>query len=699
MSLWTNHPFLRITIVFALGILSARLDASPPVDSLFWLSIAIFIFAIGIKLLFKKISNSYIGNLILSAVFFVGAYHYESTDTSSQKNALNNSWENCQASIGIINSFPIEKEKYVVYEVLLSMGIRDTVIFENSTTLLLYEKKDSVTRPRNYGDKIRIEGHPFLIGGAKNPYEFDFSHYMADRHIYFQQFVTPEQITHLSSHQANDLMAAILRVRSHFEEIIKSQINNKDEQAIVLALLLGIKGQLDTEVKAAYAAAGAMHVLAVSGLHVSIIYFILNWLFRGIPPGSFKRFACPAISIIALWIYALLTGFSPSIIRAVTMFSIIIFAKILDRKTQVYNSLAFAAFVLLLFDPMFLFNVGFQLSFLAVTGIVYIYPQLYALWKIHNRVGDFFWKLVCVSLAAQIATFPLSIYYFHQFPSYFLVANMVVIPAAFVIMILGLTMLAFGSLSGWIGWLLEYLVGLINTFVGFFTKLDGSVIDWIYISGFQTTLIYAAIILFFALFKYRRFSYAWMIILIISIFSIDKTIELNQRHAKEELVFYSLSKGQLIDQTVQFQATLFALDSTLKLEDHVRHVEPYRLRNALLKPKDVKIMTAELKDFAKLSVLNERRTLFINHNFDINQIQFRLKSDIVVLSNHSVDSLSILDQVVDFNTVIMDNTNSPQYIERLKKEAINLNLSLVSLKDKAYVISSSRNQKFLDMLF
>ncbi|SMD32309.1 competence protein ComEC [Reichenbachiella faecimaris] len=700
MSLWTNRPFLRIILAFALGILAARHDFTISLLALQYLILSLFILVVVVKAVFKNTPNIILANLLLVSIGLIGMHHYGSSNSYNKRLLIQSTWNECKAFIGTITSFPTEKEKYMVYHVDVNLGIQDSGFLNIPTKILLYEKKAAEQNSTLvYGDKVRIEGHPYLIDEAKNPHEFDFAKYMADQHIYLHQFVTHDQITLIGKHKANALMSAVYRIRSHFESVIKSNINGKDEEAIVLALLLGIKGQLNPEIKTAYATAGAMHVLAVSGLHVSIIYFLLNWLFKGIPPGNFKRFVTPTISIMALWLYALLTGFSPSILRAVTMFSCMIFAKILDRKNQVFNSLSFVAFVLLIFDPTFLFNIGFQLSFLAVAGIVYLYPKLYQFWDIQNRVGDYLWQLVCVSLAAQIATFPLSIYYFHQFPSYFLIANLIVIPVAFAIMILGLGVLAFGSFTPWIGWFLEELVGFMNCFVARIQVLDGSVIDWIYMSSFQTFLIYMAIIAFLCLLRYKKISYAWLMLFIITGFSLDRIWHILIRSNTNDMAFYSMGKSPIIDQVEKFEAQLFTLDSIFDFEKLEQHISPNRIHNLLPPPRSPHLISTQLGSFARMHIFKNKRTLFFTQPFDVNQIQFRLKADIVVISNQAIDSLTILDRIVDFKEVIIDQTNHPFYANRLKSEAKSLKMNLFSLHDQAHLVSLSRNQKFLDMLF
>lgn len=699
MFFWANHPVLRISLVFVLGIIVSRHGITLSENTCLWLAFSFFLFALSGQLLLQKSFNSIGGNFLLMAIFLLGILRYEQTNQPSDLQHSLKAWTKCQSYVGTITSFPNKKEKYNTYQVKLEMGVIDSAYISSPLRLLLYEKKDSLSfSSRNYGDRILINGHPSLIAQPKNPFEFDYSRYLGDQQIHLQHFVFPSQIETIEKNQGSPLMSAVYRVRSHFEQIIKSQIRGKDEQAIVLALLLGIKEQLGSDIKASFAASGAMHVLAVSGLHVSIIYFILNWLFRSLPSGDVKRFLVPTLSIVALWFYALLTGFSPSILRAVSMFSIIIFAQILNRKSQVFNSLAFAAFILLIINPFYLFNVGFQLSFMAVAGIVYIYPKIYPLWNVQNRIGDYFWKLICVSIAAQIATFPLSLYYFNQFPTYFLLTNLVIIPTAFVVMVLGIATLFLNPIINWLGLILEYLVSFMSWCVEQVEQLHGSVLDWIHISGFEMTMIYFSIISFFALLKYRRTSFAWIIVLVISAFCLERTFSIVEQFKSRKLIFYSVGNQPIIDHVQSFNAELLSVDSISNFTKQIRHISPYRLHHFLPKPQHPKI-AVPLGDFAKMIVVEGQKLLFIHKPFKGHKIKFRLVSDIVIISNQSIRSLDELSKKIEFKEIVIDNSNSHSYLNQLVKEAHQMKVKLHTLQDQAYLISLSRNEKLLNLLF
>ncbi|WP_319479987.1 ComEC/Rec2 family competence protein [uncultured Draconibacterium sp.] len=215
-------------------------------------------------------------------------------------------------------------------------------------------------------------------------------------------------------------------------------------------------------------------MLAVSGLHVGILFFAFTFCFGFLQKRKIGKFIYVMLSISLLWCYAFITGLSPSVLRACTMFSLVIIAGNINRRANIYNTLAASAFLLLWVNPNNLFEVGFQLSYMAVFGIVFLQPRIAGLWTVKNKVGLFFWNLICVSIAAQIATFPLSAYYFNQFPTYFLLSNIVVIPAAMLLIPLGLGLLAFSkipllatSIAFIVKWIIKSVYFLLSSFESF----------------------------------------------------------------------------------------------------------------------------------------------------------------------------------------------------------------------------------------
>lgn len=191
----------------------------------------------------------------------------------------------------------------------------------------------------------------------------------------------------------------------------------------------------------AYSKTGTMHVLSVSGMHVGIVFLVLSFLFK--PLDKFHALSYFRIFLIvpAIWFYAMISGFSSPVCRAALMISLVVIGKVLHRNLNSYHIIAISAFFLLLYNPFFLFDVGFQLSYLAVFGLVYFHPKLYQLFHFHNKIFDYLWSYCALSIAAQLATFPLGLYYFHQFPLYFLLSNLLILLPVTLIMYLGILLL------------------------------------------------------------------------------------------------------------------------------------------------------------------------------------------------------------------------------------------------------------------
>ncbi|MFT5917543.1 MAG: competence protein ComEC, partial [Bacteroidia bacterium] len=508
---WTPIIFVRFVFFFCLGILfHIHLDFEIPYvgSALLFLWLSYVVFALfASKKWFRK-SNTIIGLNALLLLFLFGYYltdwrtesnspqhllhiadtieYYEATIVSEVQEKTNSRKAELQVSrIRIDSNWQIVEGKIIAY----------------------FSKKDSSYQPK-YGDKLIVKGSPQLLQPPANPYEFDYKRYLEFHQIHHQHFLRKPNYEFIRYEPNSEIYALSLKIRHQADSIFRANIASDQEYAIATALVLGVKDGLDNSIKTAYSSAGAMHVLAVSGLHVGIIYQIVAWIFlfgKRRKPKKNWLFLVATISI--LWIYAFITGLSPSVLRAVTMFSVVVLAKVIARQSNIYNTLAVSAFILLLWNPYLLMQVGFQLSYVAVIGIVYIQPKLAQLWDVENRIGKFFWQMTCVSVAAQIATFPIGLLYFHQFPTYFWLSNFVVIPAASVILQLGLLLLVFCWLdfvASAIGWCLKWFILGLNWLVFKIQELPGSLIQGVDISVFETWLIYGCIFSVLLLFAFRK---------------------------------------------------------------------------------------------------------------------------------------------------------------------------------------------------
>jgi competence protein ComEC len=245
----------------------------------------------------------------------------------------------------------------------------------------------------------------------------------------------------------NIFFSTIYKMREYFLSILSTYVRDRNQFAVASAIMLGYNDYMNGDITRAYASSGALHVLSVSGLHVGIMFFMLNVLLKFMDNRGRKLEITKSVSIILfIWLYACLTGLSPSVLRSAMMFSLIQSGTLLKRHVNTFNIVFGSAVVLMLFNPFIVTEVGFRLSYLAVLGIIYLQPKIYSLWAFKNWFLDKAWMIVAVSLAAQIATFPLSLLYFHQFPNLFLISNLVVIPVSNLILFLGTGLFAVGTI-------------------------------------------------------------------------------------------------------------------------------------------------------------------------------------------------------------------------------------------------------------
>lgn len=262
-----------------------------------------------------------------------------------------------------------------------------------------------------------------------------------------------------------------------------------DAYAVVAAMALGDKAQLTKELKNTYAVTGAAHILALSGLHLSIIYTLLSLLL-------YRRrwqVVSQVLIISCIWLFVFLVGMSASVVRSAVMLTVYALLSLGDRNRMSVNTLAFTAIVMLMVHPLSLFDIGFQLSFLAVLSILVWYPVFESLFpqsflKSH-RVVRWLWSLLGVSCAAQLGTAPLVAYYFGRFSSLFLMTNFVVIPFAPLILYLVLAVLLVPSLA----YLLIYIVSALNTVLAFVASISWVSIEELHPSILQIIMVYVII--------------------------------------------------------------------------------------------------------------------------------------------------------------------------------------------------------------
>jgi len=340
----------------------------------------------------------------------------------------------------------------------------------------------------SYGQVYLIPARFNLIPAPGNPAEFDSKTWMANQHIYHQAFLSSEELIFLPQQRGSTLIRFALKLRKQQVELYRSLIKSDEAFAVAATLILGYRAELDAETMAAYAKTGTIHALSVSGMHVAMVYLILEYALGWMNRKAALKWLKLIVILALVWFYTLITGCSASVLRSAIMLSMLILTKSLHKNTGGYHILALSAFFLLFYDPCLLWDAGFQLSYLAVFGLIYLHPRIYALlsfscWPLRQA-----WGIISVSLAAQLFTWPLSLYYFHQFPVYFLVSNLFIALPVAILMYAGLAILLFRLY--WLAGPFEWLLTFMNHGLEQIASLPCSTIHAVWISKTELALLF-----------------------------------------------------------------------------------------------------------------------------------------------------------------------------------------------------------------
>lgn len=689
---WIPFAMVRIAAVFMAGILLSIYYPeviSQELATVFLIIFTVIYFLVRFFLNRSPSIKVATGSIGLGVIFFAGYLNVILKMESHQTGHVLQSKERIVAYETKLISPAEEKEKSwkrigSIRAIRTETGWRSA-----SGKVNLYWPKSENVSLLDYGDVLLINAAPREIDSPYNPYEFDFKRFLGFKNIYHQQFVKQGEWTLLKKSDEHGALFYAHRARNWSVASIKKFISSPREQGIVIALVLGVTDGLDNELLNAYAASGAMHVLAVSGLHVSIIYGILLFFFRPLGKSAEGQWIVAVVSLVLLWAYAFITGLSPSVLRAVTMFSFVAIAKPVGRNTNIYNTLAASAFCLLIYDPYLIMSVGFQLSYLAVLGIVYLQRPLYNLWEVRSAIMNWVWQITCVSIAAQIATFGLGLLYFHQFPVYFLLSNLFVIPGSFVVLVGGILLLIlspFVTFASWLGVALEWFVKIMNEGVFIVEQLPFSLINGIYISAFQCFLLFLFILGGLLLIQCRKFQPVYLMTTSVVLFVI-----LSWHHTYTEIdklnwTVYRV-QGHPVMEWTKNGSSFFLTDSAFR-DDNKKirfHIQPSRLVYGVRKVHSVCSLPKSFKGL-QFYCMNKKTFLWIKTKEF--QLPERVAVDYVIVSNNAIKSFNQIGDHINFNQVVFDSSNSYRYCERLESEAKAMNkTSYFVLKEGAFILN------------
>ena len=402
------------------------------------------------------------------------------------------------------------------------------------------------------GDHIVVRGQLWEPKGPLNPEEFDYQKYLWNKGVALTSYIadgTLKIVTQEHNSWGPGLWS--IHVSQWADKQFRANILDDRSYGLVKAMLLGRRDDLRSDQIDDYTTSGTVHILSVSGMHVAMIFlvmsFILGWMKR-LPGGKYLYL----LSITALLVfYSMVTGFPPSVQRATVMCVILVIAEVFQKKNNSVNTLGVSAFLILLLDPMALYDVGFQLSYLAMLGIFLFYKPMEDLWKPSNWLLLKTWQITALSFAAQLATFPLSIYYFHQFPFYFWLVNPFVIfftnlllPAAMVLLFASIFPLYL--LQQFINWIVQACAYLTNVSAAVPKSLPGFLIDNLYLDKVEIMLLYLVLFGVWYMYESRQYRWSRLIAVGIILFVIYAVSTSLQTYLTPTVVFHSVPKHTVL---------------------------------------------------------------------------------------------------------------------------------------------------------
>ena len=543
--------------------------------------------------------------------------------------------------------------------------------------LLVYLDRPMPGKAPVAGDQIAITGKVRAVSPALNPDQFDYRAYLAARDIHHQVFADSSWL--LLEHRPG-LLSRAAELRQQALRVLQAHLPTPNEYAVGAALTMGYKSALTEEVENAYANTGAMHVLAVSGLHVGLVQLILMWLLGRIPvQARWWSVTKTGLIIAGIWAFALLTGASPSVLRASTMFSFLAVGLALQRTTNVYNTLAASALVLLVANPNLLYHVGFQLSYLAVLGIVYFQPRIYSLWHIENRFGDYLWQLSAVSLAAQLGTLPISLYYFHQFPLYFVLSGLIVVPAAGIILSLTLLLLAFHSIPVLGAFIAKALYGLIYVVnAGIFTiqQLPGGLMQGIWLGPWGAWALYAILVGLILAHRTRQFRWVLASLSLAVLVAGSYAWQAWKSRHQQSVVIYHIYKHTAVDAFLSHRVVQLS-SPTLEGRQLAFANEQHRWRrraqlDTVFRPQQT-VLYGAVGGRSGFWQLGNTRLLILEEAGQLSGTR-KIEVDAVVLSQSPEIDIKGLLQKLSPRCLIADGSNPPWRVQAWSEQAQALDL-------------------------
>ncbi|WP_051907776.1 ComEC/Rec2 family competence protein [Flavimarina sp. Hel_I_48] len=646
-----NHPIFNLLCCLVAGIVLQKwLTFSVPKTALFTLILAIF--ALIFHLLFRKRKNFWLSLPLYACFVSIGILTTIVNDPLQEETHFRNHVH----ERGLISLSIQEVLKPTNYARRYVAGVNQINAQNTTGKVLLTIARDSTTELQRHSKRFEVDNVLALqstiktIPKPRNPYQFDYAGYMSNLGIHGQIYTHNKEIFILSQNISSAYGFAA-RLRNFLQQRLIKYDFAPREWGVINALLLGQRQQLSPETRQNYIDAGVIHILAISGLHVGIILFLLRFIFKPLGNKRTMRRLRSILVILGVWIFAFIAGLSPSVLRAATMFTFLQIGLASNRKNGGMNGLIASGFFLLLIDSSLLFQVGFQLSYAAVFFILWLQPSIYALWKPKNRILSYFWGVFSVTFTAQLGVLPLSLFYFHQFSSLFFISNILVIPFLGIVLgvgIFNLILAAFGVLPAIFAEAYEHLVRVLNDFIFLMAGFDTWIYKHIYFSTGLLVLTYLVIVSsgrFIRNLKYNTLIFMLVSFLILISYTIFEKINKKKGHIT---VLHQYKESTLIE---EHSGTLRLFSDS---ESDAKIIGLYQ--------ENTRVEQIQKKNIGNYYIHNNKEVLIID-SLGIYAIEGAKPDYILLRQSPKINLNRLLKKYPDVE-LIADGSNYKSYIER-----------------------------------
>lgn len=614
----------------------------------------------------KKTVFAICTNVFLFILAFETCYFYNAQNDSDHYTHYAS--VNEQELMCTVNELPVTTGKFVKLGVTIN-AIELNGSWHYTTGSSIVYVKQPLLNTIAIGREIYIKSKLSIINPPQNPNEFDYKTFLENKNVFRVMYADPAKIHFIKdwSHGCS-LTQVGSQIKEKVVEVLRSSGLSQEAFSICSALLVGYDDEISSDVMSSFSHSGTLHVLSVSGMHTGLLYGLIVFIFQWIDKyDRYKKTKCVFI-IALLFLFVLITGFSPSVLRAALMLTLVILGKTFYRNGNAYNTLVFSAFLLLLFNPLLIMDVGFLLSYLAVFGIMYLYPLLNELYPIEHKLLGWFWSLTLMSVAATVFTLPVSLYYFHQFPVWFIFSNLIIIPLSIGLMAASFLLLLCYKIvviKQALAWLINMATSAMLWTAGLTDNKSYGFIDHIAFTQTDVLFSIATIVLLFRIIatKSHKMVMLWFICLIAwmagSVFT-----NYTQLKEKELVVFSVKHKSAYL---LRVGHSIYAHTDSLSEKEYGRYVKPYLL------------------NYSGLSVINDGSNLFKCHEKTVLNVRETINTegmapDYLIVSNNAPVSLLFHKQIKPL--VIADCSNSYTFVKKLKKQCAELEIPFYSIKER-----------------